>query len=193
MEDDSSERILKLRRRSAAARPAREVEDDSSERILKLAFDHELQPVPIGSGRRFFRENTETVRAVLIAELTVGSGRRFFRENTETSRIRSTTPSDRFEVEDDSSERILKHRCAIPPRQSLWEVEDDSSERILKPTMRNWRSASDWEVEDDSSERILKHSGACRSMPGSVKKWKTILQREYSLVSGNSGTRTMPI
>ena len=82
------------------------------------------------------------------------------------------------EVEDDSSERILKQLLRRSALVSDIEVEDDSSERILKPRPKSALAPRETEVEDDSSERILKHRGcACRL--NQSWKWKTILQREY--------------
>ena len=63
MEDDSSERILKHRRRAVLHAASGEVEDDSSERILKLIAPDKAAPLLARSGRRFFRENTETSAA----------------------------------------------------------------------------------------------------------------------------------
>ena len=109
----------------------REVEDDSSERILKRLLDNPEPAPPV-------------------------SGRRFFRENTETHEVTCKNCGETFEVEDDSSERILKLSRWLPGALRAPEVEDDSSERILKrnePLMA-WPGVA--EVEDDSSERILK-------------------------------------
>ena len=81
-------------------------------------------------------------------------------------------------MEDDSSERILKHARTGASPSALSEVEDDSSERILKQAVGgSWLHVAA-EVEDDSSERILKH-GVCGRCSPCGEKWKTILQREY--------------
>ena len=61
------------------------------------------------------------------------------------------------EVEDDSSERILKPSGDLPTGVLPAEVEDDSSERILKQRSMLFPVGFAFEVEDDSSERILKH------------------------------------
>ena len=83
-----------------------------------------------------------------------------------------------LEVEDDSSERILK----LWPRQmrtcGQGEVEDDSSERILKHRVIPQLAPAEHEVEDDSSERILKQPAKLKVRVAKLK-WKTILQREY--------------
>ena len=65
MEDDSSERILKLWNWVAVGNDVDEVEDDSSERILKHHQKLTRQTRLQGSGRRFFRENTETRTAAV--------------------------------------------------------------------------------------------------------------------------------
>ena len=60
VEDDSSERILKRIERILDASRHSEVEDDSSERILKPNLTTRSIGFDSRSGRRFFRENTET-------------------------------------------------------------------------------------------------------------------------------------
>ena len=107
MEDDSSERILKHSLSIKIVRDSSEVEDDSSERILKqhdaVSANGDRVEVEDDSSERILkRKHIEDEM-----QKCYRSGRRFFRENTETIHPASRE-SRRKEVEDDSSERILK-------------------------------------------------------------------------------------
>ena len=154
VEDDSSERILKQPHGCNGVGVYGEVEDDSSERILKLFLRRRFGHGENRSGRRFFRENTETVLS-------------------EDERKR------KYEVEDDSSERILKQMM----HPLLLKADLGSGRRFFRENTETPGRRSASAACPGSGRRFFRENTetppAHAHADNNPSKWKTILQREY--------------